>query len=440
MAKPKSIPKFQQVLVQWTPFGVTAGLTIHLFVNSEMTQAVITAFLTGLSSLWAAYSTGFMAEAEQEAEKLGGQSAQWMIQLIYRLAGIGQEWLIQLWWAVTFNFKGKYYKRLDILCRDFETKGITLDKVLSLENIFVSVHLSPKSLVNVSPNLLKRGSADNLERGSEDEVGHYLSLMRKYPEFRRLAILGAPGSGKTTLMRHLALMYAARKAHRLHPQAPQFLPVLLYLRDIYEEILTKPEITLAELLTEWVQSLQRVDPLKLPKGWFAQQLRHGKCLVLLDGLDEVANTAHRQAISQWVDQQIYNYPDSPFILTSRRLGYEEAQLKQAVQVLEVQPLNSKQIQQFVSNWYMEVERSRRGGQDDLATKDAAHRQVEDLLRQVNQQEVLKDLASNPLLLTLIATTHQQNQSIPLRRVELYQAICEVMLGKRQEAKGIHLID
>ncbi|MEA5522766.1 GUN4 domain-containing protein [Limnoraphis robusta] len=121
---------------------------------------------------------------------------------------------------------------------------------------------------------------------------------------------------------------------------------------------------------------------------------------------------------------------------AEKLGYEEAQLKQAVQVLEVEPLSAEQIEQFVNNWYREVERTRRMGQDDLATKEAASRNAQNLLNQINRDKALQDLASNPLLLTLIARVHQQNERIPLKRVELYQSICEVMLGKRQEAKGI----
>jgi energy-coupling factor transporter ATP-binding protein EcfA2 len=437
MPKPKSIPKWQQTLVQWSPLVGTSGLTFFLASSQKFGAAIASAFLTGATLLWGSYSKSFMAEAEQEAEKLGEKSAQWFFQLIYRLGNAVKEWAIQLWWAVSLNFTGKYYKRLDILCREFETNGITLDQVLSLQNIFVAVHLSPRNLVQVSPNLLQNRDGEDLAQDLKDkEIGNYLALMPKNPEFRRLAILGAPGSGKTTLMRYLALMYASRKPRRLHPLAPQYLPVLLYLRNIYEEILTKPEITLAELLTQWVQNLQRVDPFKLPKNWFTQQLREGKCLVLLDGLDEVANMTHRQAVSQWVDQQMSEYPETPFILTSRRLGYEEAQLKQAVQVLEVEPLSAEQIEQFVNNWYREVERTRRMGQDDLATKEAASSNAQNLLNQINRDKALQDLASNPLLLTLIARVHQQNERIPLKRVELYQSICEVMLGKRQEAKGI----
>ena len=45
-------------------------------------------------------------------------------------------------------------------------------------------------------------------------------------------------------------------------------------------------------------------PLKPPENWFATQLNKGNAIVLLDGLDEVADVKKRQKISAWVDQQI----------------------------------------------------------------------------------------------------------------------------------------
>jgi hypothetical protein len=46
------------------------------------------------------------------------------------------------------------------------------------------------------------------------------------------------------------------------------------------------------------------------------------------------------------------------------------------------------------------------------------------------------MALNPLLLTMIATVHRFRGALPGRRVELYHEICDVLLGRRQDAKGI----
>jgi predicted NACHT family NTPase len=60
----------------------------------------------------------------------------------------------------------------------------------------------------------------------------------------------------------------------------------------------------------------------------------------------------------------------------------------------------------------------------------------DLLERLHSSSELSDLAVNPLLLTMIATVHRYRSSLPGRRVELYAEICEVFLGKRQEARGL----
>jgi len=85
--------------------------------------------------------------------------------------------------------------------------------------------------------------------------------------------------------------------------------------------------------------------LEAPKRWFELQLRRGRCLVLLDGLDEVAEPRQRRIVSTWVDDQILSYPSSRFILSARPQGYRDAPLQRA-NVLEVQPFNSDQVRKF----------------------------------------------------------------------------------------------
>jgi hypothetical protein len=423
------------------PFGAGIVSTVGFWWQQDATQTAIAAFFTGCSVLWAKFSGAFMTEAEQEMEKLGQASAKGLFKTFYFiLALIGtvadalRKWVAQRWWELTSGFEGKYYKRLDYLCRNFETQGLDKDRILKLEQVVVSVNVTAISLAQVSTRLIRKAK-DEQDLLRNTGIGHFLALMRKDPAYCRLAILGAPGSGKTTLMRYMTLMYALRKPRRLHPQAPDFIPVLLYLRDIYKQIIQNPDLALPDLLTDWVQDLQRNDPLTPPSGWFAKKLKQNRLLILLDGLDEVADEQERKQVSRWVDCQMYEYPETAFILTSRPLGYQHAQLTEGVTVLEVAPLTGDQVRDFVNQWYRETE-IKAQGHDDLGVREDASRQAQQLLHEIDNSQPLQDLAENPLLLTMIATVHRRRGSIPRNRVELYRDICQVLLEKRQQAKGI----
>ncbi len=432
-----SVPKPVQALFKWTPSGFGLFLTVHAALSQSVLQTALAAFFTGLTALWVKFSDGFMKEAEQQAEKAGGSFAQWLFALAGNLGATAKKYLAQIWWELTSDFEGKYYKRLEYVCRRFQTQGLEADRdrVLNLQQVFVPVQIGQRSLSRTSPNLLRR-LEEREEPFRTKDIGDFLALMGHDPDFRRLAILGAPGSGKTTMMRYLTLMYAARTPRKLHPTAPQFIPVLLYLRDVYPTILQNPALPLADLVTTWAQKLQTTDPLKPPTGWFAKKLSQNRCLIMLDGLDEVPDEGDRQRISQWVDRQMYEYPDTPFILTSRPLGYEKAQLQEDVMVLEVEPMTDEQIQTFVRNWYLATEVKSQGGDVDLGIREEATQQANRLIAEIQQQPALAEMASNPLLLTMIATVHRRRASLPLNRVELYREICQVLLEKRQRAKGI----
>ena len=46
-----------------------------------------------------------------------------------------------------------------------------------------------------------------------------------------------------------------------------------------------------------------------PEGWFKQHLSKGCCLIMLDGLDEVADPEVRMAVVTWVERQMAAYSD-----------------------------------------------------------------------------------------------------------------------------------
>ncbi|NJN22159.1 MAG: hypothetical protein HC812_14445, partial [Leptolyngbya sp. RL_3_1] len=112
-----SVPKPIQALFKWTPSGLGVFVTAHYLLNQSVVQTAIAAFFTGMTALWVKFSDGFMKEAEQQAEKLGGSFAKWVFALLGILGAVLRKWLVQCWWELTSDFEGKYYKRLAYVCR-----------------------------------------------------------------------------------------------------------------------------------------------------------------------------------------------------------------------------------------------------------------------------------------------------------------------------------
>lgn len=421
-------------IVKWLPSGVGVGIAAHSLWTHEWTQAVLVSFLTACSSIWVQFSGKFMEEAGKEAEARGGGLAKWMFAVGDHVANALKESVDNAWRQLTSDFEDKYLQRLIYICRNYETQGLDKDRVLKLQQVFVPLKISHKSLAKISPNLIQKLPA---KLSNQQDIGEFLVWMSKDSTLRRLAILGAPGSGKTTLLRYLTLIYASSQQRKiLHPQAPKFIPVLLYLRDVREDIVKNPQLSLAELIGTWVQRLQTIDPLKPPPDWFAHKLKRNECLILLDGLDEIADEQERRQISRWVDQQMQEYPETTFILTSRPLGYKSAKLQQSVTVLEVQSFTLKQVQQFIHSWYLETEIRSQGNKNDLGVREEAKQQADNLIERIRNSPPLAAMAVNPLLLTMIATVHRRGSALPGKRVELYKEICQVLLEKRQRAKRI----
>ena len=48
---------------------------------------------------------------------------------------------------------------------------------------------------------------------------------------------------------------------------------------------------------------------------------------------------------------------------------------------------------------------------------------------------LKDLARNPLLITMITTTHRAERTLPTEREELYRKITDLLLSTRPHHKN-----
>ena len=332
----------------------------------------------------------------------------------------------QMWWLLTSKFQQKYYRRITQKYRDYRIQGRTKGPFpLDLEKVFVSLKVSPESSSRISSDMLYRN------RKKEDyHIWDFLTES-KGESLRRIAILGPPGSGKSTLLEHIALIYS-RNRHRTHSKnALTLIPILLYLRDIRESVSQPSAPNLPTLLGQQ----DGLADLNL-NNWFLNKLNKGNCLVMLDGLDEVSSAGQRIRVSEWVREQIRSFPNSHFIITSRPFGYKNMPLDGISVTLEVQPFTLSQMNRFIHQWYLQSELTRHREKENESIHKAATNQSNELIKRIVTQPVLSKLALNPLLLTMIATVHRYRGALPGKRIELYDEICDVLLGRRQGAKHI----
>jgi energy-coupling factor transporter ATP-binding protein EcfA2 len=326
------------------------------------------------------------------------------------------------------QYRHQYAEYLIYHHRSFDVKGLTTQGIYTLElaQVFVELGLGMQSANQASADPI-RPMPTPLRKGRHD-VWTYLTSDQI--EGQTLVFLGPPGSGKTTLLKHLAISLAPQKPDTDITNTYSHLPILLFLRDHAQAITQNPRYSIVQAIQETLKKWN----IDIPSDWFKEYLKKGQCLIMLDGLDEVADLQARQLVVTWVERQMAILAKNQFLVTSRPFGYQSNPLTNAL-VLEVLPFSIDQVTQFVHNWYLanEIMSAQR---DDPGVHMEAQNGAEDLLFRLRRAHVLLDMAVNPLLLTMIATVHRYRSSLPGRRVELYGEICEVFLGKRQQARGL----
>lgn len=280
----------------------------------------------------------------------------------------------------------------------------------------------PQRLAPDSTDLLSQSIIQARESTGSLDIWDVLAAMPTDPSARRMALIGSPGSGKTTLLEHLQRSYAENRHRQIHSGAPHLIPLGFCLPDIQPMITQDPTLSLVELIApgESQEKQQR----------FQGYLDRGEFLVMFDGLDEIDGgddlsncTSDRAKINHWIEQQMQIYPRTPFIITATSHAYHLRPLANVELVLELQPFNDQQIEDFLHSWYQVCDRYFFSQKTPAINSD---HQSKRLLGEIKSVRAVANMATNPLLLTAIALVYALGK-VPARRVELYQSLCDVLL-------------
>jgi predicted NACHT family NTPase len=269
--------------------------------------------------------------------------------------------------------------------------------------------------------LMQSCSLENYERfslsGVQESRIPALDAVNKCP---KLMILGKPGAGKTTFLKYVALQCidGAFKPH--------LTPLFITLKDFAE---ADNQPGLLDYIIQFFKSYGIEPDTKIKKGLWKSLfddsntpieflLREGRFAILLDGLDEV-----RELDSKRILQQIQDFSNTfsknLFVITCR-IAAREYTFEKFTEV-EVADFDDQQISTFTQQWFQ-------------SKNDPV--KAENFIKKLQKEPGIRDLASSPILLTLLCLVFGESGSFPSNRSELYKEGLDVLLKKWDAKRNI----
>jgi predicted NACHT family NTPase len=147
-------------------------------------------------------------------------------------------------------------------------------------------------------------------------------------------------------------------------------------------------------------------------------LKQGKLLVLLDGLDEVRATDSARVL-KLIQDFTTDYLENQFVITCR-IASREYTFQKFTEV-EVADFNDGQIKSFSQKWFT--------AKNDIV-------KAKKFVEKLQADKPIRELASNPLLLTLLCLVFEESASFPENRSELYKESLDVLLKKWDVKRNI----
>ena len=259
----------------------------------------------------------------------------------------------------------------------------------------------------------------------------------------KLTIWGKPGAGKTTFMKYLAMQCLSGEFQG------DRVPVFVTLKD-FAEAEGRPK------LLQYIEA--RFADWEIATGVAEELLDAKRILLLLDGLDEVRQQDSKHVINEIqqftnrygsiVDedeirrfasyyskniidedtiqigedeiQQFLNRYEGNRITVTCRIAAREYTFQGFTEV-EMADFDYEQVQVFVSNWFA-------AKNDNLKT--------EHFLARLRESAPIRELTTNPLLLTLLCLVFGTTNNFPANRWELYEEGIDVLLKKWDANRNI----
>ncbi len=259
------------------------------------------------------------------------------------------------------------------------------------------------------------------------EEGNPVPPEQAVAKHSQLVILGAPGAGKSTFLRHLAWADAAE---------PDLLPLLVPLGRA--DVAMASGRSLLDAALDILVAHKAGTERELLREALAEEINAKRVRWLWDGLDEVRQ--HRREVVDTLTRLAAE--GHRMVVTSRPIGFEP--IPTCDVLYEVLPLRQEDANAFVDRWFAALAAAQ--GVPEAERPAWAKERARWLRAQLDDRPGLREVAESPLLLTFLAVLagDEPRRKLPRCRKDLYALYVERLITawevRRHGGEEVPLLD
>jgi len=161
----------------------------------------------------------------------------------------------------------------------------------------------------------------------------------------KIVLIGGAGLGKSTALNYLFCKY--KQLYHLNA-----LKIKIDLKEYAKDVGEDKKDLLWCLASEFYKKIKRtkVDFTGAEK-LLAKYLNEGRCLIILDALDEIPKQSVRNKVRDEIGRFCDIYYLNRFIITTREAGYLRNRFDETFLHIRINQFTDKQIRQYSQNWF-----------------------------------------------------------------------------------------
>lgn len=239
----------------------------------------------------------------------------------------------------------------------------------------------------------------------------------------KIVLIGGAGLGKSTTLNYLYCNYERMyKAYAVK--------IKIDLKEYAKEIGEKKKGLLWCITNEFSKRSKYV---KLSfdeiQSVLSDYLDNGKCLVILDALDEIPTLAIRNKVRDEIAIFCGLYYLNRFIISTREAGYLRNRFDETFLHIKINQFSDYQIKKYSENWFKLY-------YNNLENFEEFWKKFEEEVKRARCENII----SNPIILILALVIFDIEKNLPTRRIEFYQKCIETFLTERENRKGAYVLE